>query len=867
MGSKSLSTIAKLIYGKKRSYLLKVETMGVKIGGGRAEPIRSQIGAVSVVLMVLILSAALAGVRGAPHFPRHAAPTQSNEPQDSPGRQAVWDDRLFLRSGGTGNPEYLCTTSGTNSVIGTLPMEFSLRAPLESNLGVAGKDMIQGGKGFWLQFQLTSLVPQNTITITISSDNTTVATADIQVSFTTALRRWDVPFVMGESCIFPAGSVIRLRIAASSAAPTTITFNNDQSYLLLSMTNPPIEPSVSTAYAPGKPTTEFHPNWPENVRKMMVEGDIASAFGPSDIRRVNVSIRNPSGEVVSNGTAQLSGRRYYFNWSYPANQIPGNYNVTAIVEDQQGHLFNASTIVTMLRYAVYITSPSADADGVVKGAASPPRGGSNAKDAVYALNIINTGYSASSMTVRVSSEPPPGWRAGLSPQNVASLDPGASANVTLTVSAGEEVEFGTRAVIYIEAIADADTKTPKASWTIQTVTNATMSRNFELSIVGSSENWVDVGQTASYQILVQNKGVLDMNLSFSISGTPVGWSHRFDAPLRVYLDTAGLSQKTFTLEVTAPPEEVADISRVAQVTVTAQAIEDPSLEKAVTTVTRLITILGLSVEPTVALSDPSVLGGRVDFRATVSNLDPVNSHQIRITATPPEDWPASSIRFEPRETVLNAGGSTTLTVSVTPPAGTVASEESGYQILLRAEPADQPTRTNTTSLIVKVKQKYEISIEASTNSIEVSPGQKRALTLTLKNLGNGNDSVILYVAAGVPQDWEVHINDVLSPPSSLTLQLSPGGRVGDTQTVNVTIKPSSGSKHATKVNITIAARSPKAPERTVSITADVQVNLWTMLLAALNDSLFIIALCGFVCFVWLLVRRVVARGKSKRPAT
>ncbi|MGQ9582572.1 MAG: COG1470 family protein [Thermoplasmatota archaeon] len=760
-----------------------------------------------------------------------------------------------MRFGGAGGSAYLCTTAGSNSNIGTLPIEFTLRSPLEDDLEVAGKDMIQGGKGLWLQFQLSSVVPQNTITVTVLEENVTVATADIQIGPTTALRRWDVPFVTGSSHTFPAGGRISVRVSASAAVPSTMTFNTDQSYLLLSLTEPPIVPSVSTAYDRGKPTAEFHPNWPDDVRRMIVEGDVASVFGASDILRVNVTIRNPSGEVVSNGTAQLSGLRYSFNWSYPRNQIPGNYNVTVTVHDQQLHEFVASTVATMLRYAVYVTSPQADADGVIKGVASPPRGGSEAKDAAYTLDVVNTGYSATSVTVRVSSDPPPGWSAELSPRSLASIEPGASTSVNFTVSAGEEVDFGTRAVIYVEAIADADPKTPRASWTVQSVTNATMSRNFELSIAGPSENWVDVGQTATYQLLAQNKGVLDMNLTFSVSGTPVGWSHRLDAPVKVYLDTAGSSQKTINLEVTAPPEEVANISREAQITVTAQAMEEPELEKAVTTVTRLITILSLSVEPSTAVSDPTILGGRVDFRASISNLDPVNSHQVRVLATPPEDWLASTVKFEPRETVLNAGGSTTITISVTPPSGAVANEETGYQIGLKVEPADQPTRSNSTTLTVKIRQRFEISLEATTTSIDISPGQRKSLTLTVKNLGNGEDSVILYVAAGVPQDWEVHLNEVVSPPSSLTLQLSPSGHAGDVQTINVTIQPSGASKHSTRVNITIAAKSPKAAERTVSITAMVEVGLWDRFLSALNDTLFIIALGGLVCFSWEIMRR------------
>lgn len=752
----------------------------------------------------------------------------AGQSSSSPSRAtSVIDDKLFMHSNGRNGAPFLNTTppSGAQSTQ-NLPIELVQDAPLGSSIEVAGKDTTggaSGAKGMWIWFGLTGFAGFNSITITISQNNDSVAQTTQTQSGVTGVKRWDVPFVSGDSHIFPAGTAIKVRISASIPV-TIINYNSPDSYLLLPLTSYPVVPDVSTYYAAGKPTSEFQPYWPDSIRKIRTEGDIASVFGPSDLALVLVTIRSPSGDMVSNTTAQLTGEHYVNNWNYSRGQVPGNYNITVKVTDRQGNAYYAYTVATMLSYGTYLSSRQMDVDGVVKGVASPPRGGSEEKDAVYTLDILNSGYQSTTVTVRVSSDPPPGWTAVISTTSLPAIAPGSSTNVTFKVSPGADVDYGNKAVIYVEAIADSDPRTPRASWTIQTVTNATMSRNFELSIIGPSESWIDVGQTVSYQMLLRNKGVLDMNLTLAIAGTPVAWSTQLDVTGMVHLDTGSNAEKTVNLRVTAPPEEVGNLSRIAQIALTAQAVEDSSLDKTVTTVTHLITILGLQVDKTLLTSDPEVVGGKADLKVTINNLDPINSHQVRLTVTAPE-WPLSALKYDPKESLLSPNGTTTITVSITPPAGTVANEAGGYPIGVKVEPLDQPTRSNSTNVVLKVKQKGAISISISKASMDAKPGQKVVLTLTVKNLGNGNDTVIVYVAAGIPQDWQVHLNDVLSPPNPLTLPLAPTAHAGDTQTINLTIKPPDSSRDGTKINVTITAKSTRAPEENVGVNILVKKDL------------------------------------------
>jgi uncharacterized membrane protein len=845
---------AKCIYGNKRSYLNKAEIMGVR-PAKRAGVLEVML--TVVLLVALALPPAVSALPQAPRLRPEPAPDQA------PSRGVSVEDKLYIRANGTGGALTMTTVAGTGGSLRTLPIEAALPNGLNASVEVVGKDMTQGAvKGMWLWFELRGVPLGNTIRIEILENDAVVANGSMPMGSASGVKRWDVPFVSGESHMFPKGAVIKVKVSATIPA-TTMQVGSADCYLLMPMTSPPVVPGVGTYYAPGKPATEFHPNWPDSVRKVITEGDIVSLFGPSDIPAsgVQVTIRNPSGDIASNGTAALSGARYTNTWSYARGQVPGNYNVTVRVQDQQGHEYFASMIIVMLRYGVYVSSPQQDADEVVKGAASPPKGGSTGTDAKYSLIVLNSGFSDTTVTMRVSSDPPPGWSATLSSTSLATLAPGATANVTFTVTPDADVEYGTRAVIYVEAVADSDTRTPKSSWTVQTVTNATMSRTLDFSLNGQSDISVDISQKATFAMLARNKGVLDMNVTFSASGAPFGWTTRLEPSGMVRLDTGQNSERTVTLEVTAPAEEVANISRVAQITVTAQVLEDASLEKRITTITRLITILGITVDKKEQTCDP---GGKVDFRVTLSNMDPAASHPVRITVTPPATWPATSVSFSPRETQLGANTTTTIIISVIPPS-TAEASDSGYQLTIKAEPTDQPTRSNSTQIIVKLRAKVDFEMSLSAASRDATPGQKVTLQLTVKNLGNSFINVVIFVAADIPQDWKVHLSlgdtDVLSPPNPLTVSLTPSGRDGATQVVNLTIQPSAATRSDTAVKVSLTATAGEGVKKTSSVQVTVKKDLMARLRDAITDSALVIIFCILVLMVFaVLVRR------NARPA-
>jgi len=296
-----------------------------------------------LVAILLLSMTLLPAVSALPQAPRLRP-----APDPAPGRAvAAVEDKLFIRTNGTGGALTMSTVPGTAGAPRTLPVEAALPNGLNTSVEVVGKDMTQGNvKGMWLWFELQGAPTLTTVRIEVLEDATVIANGTMTLTSFGGVKRWDVPFVSGESHTFPKGAVIKVKV--SSTPPSAIRINSADSYLLMPMTSAPVLPAVATYYAPGRPASEFHPNWPDSVRKVITEGDIVSLFGPSDIPAsgVQVTIRNPSGDIASNGTATLSGARYSNTWSYARGQVPGNYNVTVRVADQQGHEYFASMTIS-----------------------------------------------------------------------------------------------------------------------------------------------------------------------------------------------------------------------------------------------------------------------------------------------------------------------------------------------------------------------------------------------------------------------------------------------------------------------------------------------------------------------------------------
>ena len=120
---------------------------------------------------------------------------------------------------------------------------------------------------------------------------------------------------------------------------------------------------------------------------------------------------------------------------------------------------------------------------------------------------------------------------------------------------------------------------------------------------------------------------------------------------------------------------------------------------------------------------------------------------------------------------LAAGANDTTTLRVTPPKDTEA--KNGYNLVIRATSEDDST-TTTRNIFVNVLQIYEVSVQVSGDSSKKGdPGDELIFEMTIKNKGNGEDTVSLSLE-GEKASWASIIDEV-----ELTS--------GETKTVNLTV--------------------------------------------------------------------------------
>ena len=120
---------------------------------------------------------------------------------------------------------------------------------------------------------------------------------------------------------------------------------------------------------------------------------------------------------------------------------------------------------------------------------------------------------------------------------------------------------------------------------------------------------------------------------------------------------------------------------------------------------------------------------------------------------------------------LAAGANDTTTLRVTPPKDTEA--KNGYNLVIRATSEDGATIADR-NIFVNVLQIYEVSVQVSGDSSKKGdPGDELTFEMTIKNKGNGEDTVSLSLE-GEKASWASIIDEV-----ELTS--------GETKTVNLTV--------------------------------------------------------------------------------
>ena len=285
--------------------------------------------------------------------------------------------------------------------------------------------------------------------------------------------------------------------------------------------------------------------------------------------------------------------------------------------------------------------------------------------------------------------------------------------------------------------------------------------------VGSSAEDVEAGKRVDYSFSVTNKGNAVDSYDLEIengSWYDKGWEASLDSEEISSLDVDESINLTDVLVIKAPTNAVADDEVTIRVKISSQ--ENSSVYKTYTSRTTVLQ----DFEPKL-----KVIGGdtqsappdeEVSYTINITN-DGNGEDDITLSL---HGGNATWGTLAESSFTLAAGESDETTLRVTAPDGTLA--QNGYSITVRATSEDTTTKANR-AVFLNVQQVYEVSVSVSGDSTKNGdPGASVSYTITVKNKGNGDDTVNLALE-GENSDWGSIVEDVdLEAGESTSVNLS-----------------------------------------------------------------------------------------------
>ncbi len=321
------------------------------------------------------------------------------------------------------------------------------------------------------------------------------------------------------------------------------------------------------------------------------------------------------------------------------------------------------------------------------------------------------------------------------------LTSGESTTVNLTVNIDDDATVGDNDIIVRGTSEDNpsvnDTGTVKV----------TVNKQFKVDVIVSSMSG-DPGSTISYAVRIQNEGTGDDTFSVSIDDYPEGWSvdpvsfQVEDVPaggeevvtLNVSI-RSGENNKAFTINLTASSDEARK--------------ENPP--KYVNTTVSIITIVNQEYWIEFDLDNP----GDINVDATVGiptsvDFDVVNKGTgddvVALSATAPDGW--TSVSFSSNYVSITEGGQEQVSLFVTVPEDTA---DQVYDIVVKGvsdcATCDEEGAKSNYELTFKVDVTLARGVEVNADVTEVSklPGTTANFTVDIKNIGDGQDTMIVSV--------------------------------------------------------------------------------------------------------------------------
>lgn len=277
---------------------------------------------------------------------------------------------------------------------------------------------------------------------------------------------------------------------------------------------------------------------------------------------------------------------------------------------------------------------------------------------------------------------------------------------------------------------------------------------------------VKAGDSLSFDLDFFNGSGAGSSVALSVEDIPDGWEGYFEGGKNevshVYVKS-GDNDGAASFEVTVPTD-------TSEGTYTIDLLAEGEDMSSLLTLTLSVTEeeLGSSAMTTQYAEQEGSSDTSFTFSTTIQNNTP-NEQSYSFSSSAPSGWTVSFLPSGESTQVaaitVDARGSQTMDIKVTPPSGVEAGE---YTIPISAISA---TETLSSELTVVITGTYELDLSTPSGrlSFDATANKQTAVTLTLTNSGNV-DLQNINLTSSVPTDWVVEFSestiDVLEAGSS-----------------------------------------------------------------------------------------------------
>jgi uncharacterized membrane protein len=396
----------------------------------------------------------------------------------------------------------------------------------------------------------------------------------------------------------------------------------------------------------------------------------------------------------------------------------------------------------------------------------------------YTLSITNTGKLGNTYILNVVDNA--GFSLSVFPSTLA-LAPGASDNVTLSVTIPDDTPRGTESgiAITVNSVSDptlGDVAHAKA-WTGALGVSASIDPTFRSG---------EPGENLKFIIYVKNTGDFDDNYTLSVSDT-AGW-----APTLSWdnLDIPKGRTKFAVLSVVIPEDVAAGAEDNITVTVTSQTDNRVSTENSAMAQVAILQGVDVLISPASKTGAP---GEEINFSVTITNTG-TGTDTFSLVASDTEGWgPTLAIMSA---TLAGGASRPNIELSITIPEDAADGDSTLITVTATSQTDPGISDSDTSVAQAAIVGKVEVSISPENRS--GPPGENLTFTVVVTNAGEAEDIYDLTVSDDA--GWgAVLSDDLLTVPA------------GENRTITLSIVVPSDAVVGESTSITVTATSRDDP--------------------------------------------------------